>query len=147
MVSHHLTIDEFFIRLAELFESRRKRDHGSVFLIQKRLSHGNDDLLSSNSSPNLATLDKPFADLHPASPLPVLMRATTGTSKEKAKEKAKEKIKISTIVQPEALEAFFVRYAEVCKSGMQGLRKRDRSGRKKAKAKKRKGGADAEKKA
>ena len=87
-------------------------------------------------------MDDIFPDLHPASPLPVLMRATNG----KPKDEAGEKIKLSTIVQPEALESFFVRYAEVWKSGMHGLRKRDRSGRKKAKAKKRKVGVDGEKK-
>jgi len=69
------------------------------------------------------------------------MRATNG----KSKEKKQEKIKLSTVVQPDALEAFYTRYADVCKSGMQGLRKRDRSGRKKSKAKKRKVGPQEEK--
>ena len=59
------------------------------------------------------------------------MRATNG----KAKDKRKDKVKISTVVQPEELEAFYVRYAEACKAGMSGLRKRDRSGRKKTKGK------------
>ena len=86
-------------------------------------------------------LDDPFLDLHPASPLPIIMRATNG----KSKDDLKEKIKLSTIVQPDALEPFYARYVEVCKSGMHGLRKRDRSGRKKAKAKKKKGGAEGEK--
>ena len=107
------------------------------------VTYGSD--ISPTSSPPLATkvLDDPFADLHPASPLPVIMRATNG----KSKDKLKDKIKLATIVQPDSLEAFYTRYADVCKSGMQGLRKRDRSGRKKAKAKKRKvGGADSEKK-
>ncbi len=39
-------------------------------------------------------------------------------------------MKISTVVQPDAIEGFFVRYAEVMKAGMSGLKKRDRSGRK-----------------
>lgn len=39
-------------------------------------------------------------------------------------------------MQADELEGFFVRYAEVCKAGMSGLKKRDRSGRKKGKAKK-----------
>ena len=47
-------------------------------------------------------------------------------------------------MKPENLEEFYVRYAEICKVGMQGLKKRDRSGRKKAKAKKRKGPGMAE---
>lgn len=74
----------------------------------------------------------PFPDLHPAHPLPVLIRATNG----KPKEKKKDKIKISTVVQADELEGFFVKYAEVWKAGMNGLKKRDRSGRKKGKAKK-----------
>jgi len=39
-------------------------------------------------------------------------------------------VKISTVVQPDAIEGFFVRYVEVMKAGMSGLKKRDRSGRK-----------------
>jgi len=129
MGAQPLSVDEFFVRLSELFESRRKADHGSIFLVQKRLSHG-----SSVSSSPPPGVDESLADLHPLSPLPVLIRATNG----KSKEKIKEKIKLSTIVQPDGLEEFYTRYAEACKLGMQGLKKRDRSGRKKAKAKKRK---------
>jgi signal recognition particle subunit SRP14 len=33
------------------------------------------------------------------------------------------------------LEAFYARYAEVCKAGMVGMKKRDRSGKKKGKGK------------
>ena len=94
------------------------------------------------SAKKTQTLDDIFADLHPDAPLPVLIRATNG----KPKDENSEKIKLSTIVQPDALEAFFIRYAEVWKSGMHGLRKRDRSGRKKGKAKKKKVGGDGEKK-
>lgn len=54
-------------------------------------------------------------------------------------------MKLSTIVQADELEGFFVRYADVCKAGMGGLKKRDRSGRK-AKAKKKKGAGEGEKK-
>ena len=60
------------------------------------------------------------------------MRATNG----KSKDKIKDKIKLSTVVQADELEAFFVKYAEVWKAGMSGLKKRDRSGRKKGKGKK-----------
>ena len=74
----------------------------------------------------------PFPDLHPPHLLPVLIRATNG----KSKEKRKEKIKISTVVQADELEGFFLKYAEIWKAGMSGLKKRDRSGRKKGKAKK-----------
>lgn len=79
----------------------------------------------------------PFPDLHPPHPLPVLIRATNG----KSKEGKKDKVKISTVVPADELEGFFVRYAEVWKAGMGGLKKRDRSGRKKGKAK-RKGAGD-----
>jgi len=140
MVVDHLSTDEFFTRLSELFDKTRHKEHGSVFLTQKRLSHGSG--LSSPSSPTNKPED-PFSDLHPAYPLPILIRATDG----KSKEHRKEKVKLSTVVQPDDLESFYVRYAEVCKSGMQAMKKRDRSGRKKAKAKKRKGGAEGEKKA
>ena len=60
-------------------------------------------------------------------------------------EKRKERVKFSTVVQAEELEGFFARYADVCKGGMGGLKKRDRSGRKKGK-KKGKGGEGEKKK-
>lgn len=68
------------------------------------------------------------------------MRATDGKSQSKDRKKNKDKIKLSTIVQPDDLEAFFTRYAEVCKAGMQSLKKRDRSKRKKVKGKGKKEG-------
>lgn len=90
--------------------------------------------------PSTATSD-PLYDLHPASPLPVLIRATNG----KKKENRAQKVKLSTVVQPEDLEQFYVKYAEVCRAGMTVLRKRDRKGRKKDKKKKGKS-AEGEKK-
>ena len=103
------------------------------------VSHVSTDHTATSSS---ADADDSFADLNPSSPMPILIRATNG----KRKGKRKERVKITTIIQPEQLEGFFTRYAETCKAGMQGLKKRDRSGRKKAKAKKRKD-TDVEKKA
>jgi len=54
------------------------------------------------------------------------------------------------VVQADELEGFFTRYAEVCKGGMAGLKKRDRSGRKgkgkKAKRKKEVGVGERERK-
>ena len=74
----------------------------------------------------------------PSKPIPILIRATDG----KSKKERDNKIKLSTIVQPDALEAFFLRYAEVCKLGMSGLKKRNRSkAKEKQKAKKKKLGA------
>lgn len=92
--------------------------------------------------------DDPLWDLHPSKPLPLIMRATDGKSTENDKKtKNTDKVKLSTVVQPDDLEAFFARYAETCKAGMQGLKKRDRSKRKKDKTKKKKGAGGEEKKA
>jgi signal recognition particle subunit SRP14 len=68
--------------------------------------------------------------------LPILIHATNG----KSKEKRAEKVKLSTLVEPDELDVFFGRYAEVCKAGMAALKPRDRTKRK-AKARKKKGGA------
>jgi signal recognition particle subunit SRP14 len=82
--------------------------------------------------------DNPLWDLNPPNPLPIIVRASNAVSLEKRKAGKKEKI--STVVQPDELESFFARYAEVCKKGMEGLRKRDRSKKKKDKKKVKKDG-------
>lgn len=88
--------------------------------------------------------DDPLWDLHPPNPLPLIVRATDGEStKADMKTKNPDKIKLSTVVQPDEMAAFFARYAEVCRAGMQSLKKRDRSKRKKEKSKKKKKGAVA----
>ncbi|KAI0893217.1 signal recognition particle 14kD protein [Annulohypoxylon nitens] len=122
----YLTNDEFFTKLTELFDQRKGKDHGSIVLVQKRLSY--DQSLPESTS------DTIFPDLHPPKPMPVLIRATNA----KGKERRQNKIKISTVVEPDSLPAFFDKYAEVCKSGMTSLKPRDRSKRK-GKAKKKKG--------
>ncbi|KAH9904597.1 signal recognition particle 14kD protein [Xylariomycetidae sp. FL2044] len=124
----HLSNDEFFTKLAQLFDQRKGKDHGTIQLTQKRLSHG-------QPLPEPAN-DTMFPDLHPPKPLPVLIRA----SNSKGKERRQDKIKLSTVVDPDALPAFFERYAEVCKAGMTTLKPRDRSKRK-GKGKKKKGAA------
>jgi len=92
------------------------------------------------SHPGLETSDLLREPQPSNNSLPIIIRATTG----KSRENKSGKIKLSTIVEADALEAFFMRYAEVCKSGMSGLKKRDRSkGKKKMKAKKKKGSAAA----
>ena len=99
--------------------------------------------MSSSSPPSrdstiVLPLTAPFPDLHPESPLPILIRATNA----KSKDNKRDKIKLSTIVQSDELDGFFMKYAEVCKTGMSGLKKRDRSGRKaKVKEKKKKKGS------
>ena len=84
----------------------------------------------------MATEEDDFADLHPDTALPILIRVTNG----KSKEHRGDKVKLSTVVQSDALDAFYARYAEVCRGGMTSLKPRDRSKRK-AKARKKKGGA------
>ncbi|KAK9772753.1 putative Signal recognition particle, SRP9/SRP14 subunit [Seiridium cardinale] len=125
----HLSNDEFFVKLQELFDGRKGKDHGAIYLTQKRCS-----AVSYEQDIPEPTSETPFPDLNPAKPLPVLIRATNG----KAGEKRKEKLKLSTVVEAEALPVFFEKYAEVCKAGMTTLKPRDRSKRK-GKARKKKG--------
>ncbi|TGO18707.1 hypothetical protein BTUL_0008g00920 [Botrytis tulipae] len=141
----HLSNDEFFSKLAPLFDSRREKDHGSVFLTQKCYSYAS----ASDASTTAAlppgddvdmnalndVLTAQFPDLSRDAPMPLLIRATNG----KGKFKRSEKAKLSTVVQPDQLDSFFARYAEICKGGMSALKKRDRSkAKEKLKAKKRK---------
>lgn len=91
------------------------------------------DTSATSPSPGQNVTDEPLWDLNPPNPLPIIIRATDGHSQSKDKTKNKNKVKLSTLVQPDDLEAFFTRYAEVCKTSMQSLKKRDR---KKAKSKK-----------
>lgn len=82
-----------------------------------------------------------FPDLTPSKPLPILIRATNGKNQKADKSK---KIKLSTVVEVDALEGFYAKYADVCKVGMSNLKKRDRSKNKeklKAAKKKKQGGA------
>lgn len=77
-----------------------------------------------------------FPDLHPPQPLPILIRATDG----KSGDKRKQRVKVSTVVEADALATFFERYADICKAGMTTLKPRDRSKRK-GKGKKKKAAA------
>ncbi|OGE49705.1 hypothetical protein PENARI_c020G11209 [Penicillium arizonense] len=126
----HSSHDEFFSSLTDLLSKTSSQAHGSVYLTQKPL------------------IDVPGATTTNSQPS-ILIRATDGntnapnpkaTSKDgkitKSASKA-TKIKLSTVVTPDDLEAFYARYAEVCKAGMTGLKKRDR----RAKKAKTKGGA------
>ncbi|KAE8144009.1 signal recognition particle, SRP14 subunit [Aspergillus pseudotamarii] len=127
----HLGHEEFFSSLSDLLSKTSQKARGSVFLTQKPL------IDSTASSENASSSSRPS----------VLIRATDGNTNapnpknNKVEKKTVSKVKLSTIVAPEDLEAFYTRYAEVCKAGMTGLKKRDR---KKGKAKA-KGGAKAAK--
>jgi signal recognition particle subunit SRP14 len=87
----------------------------------------NHQLTVDSYKPDLPT-PKPkigdLSDLKTKETFPLLVRASDG-----------DKLKISTIVTKDDMESFFGNYGEVCKNGMQGLKKRDR---KKEKAKKEK---------
>jgi len=120
----HLTNDEFFAKLAELFAARKSSDHGAIYLVQKRFSFTE----QPTSSAEPTSFPEP---VQPSAPLPILIRATNGKC-----DKSK-KIKLSTLVEPSDLDLFYGRYAEVCKTGMGALKPRDRTKRK-AKAKKKK---------
>jgi signal recognition particle subunit SRP14 len=87
--------------------------------------------------PSEPTIEQPFRDLTSTKRFPIIIRATNG----KSKEKRDNKIKLSTVVDIDALDGFFAKYADICKQGMSGLKKRDRSKQKeKLKAKKKKQG-------
>ncbi|PLB40957.1 signal recognition particle 14 kDa protein [Aspergillus candidus] len=118
-----LSHDAFFSSLSDLLTKTSQKSRGSVTLTQKPLLHPTPD---SSSKPS------------------ILIRATDGNTNapnpkthKVEKKKSSSKVKLSTVAAPEELDAFYARYAEVCKAGMTGLKKRDR---KKGKAKA-KGGA------
>lgn len=103
--------------------------------------------IDGTPTPPAKVPDDPLWDLNPPNPLPIVIRATDGAStKSDKKTKNPDKVKLSTIVQPDDIDAFFARYADVCKASMTSLRKRDRSKRKKDKGKKRKDGPTGEEK-
>jgi signal recognition particle subunit SRP14 len=105
--------------LTTLLQSASQKERSTIFLSQKAY------LFS-------ATSGEPPA--HPA----LLIRATDG------KKKSDGGIKISTLVESDALPPFFEKYAEVAKGGMTTLKKRDRKARKaKARAKGKKGEGQA----
>lgn len=118
--------------LTSLLTDTTSAGHGSIFLTQKPLE-------SSDSSQSAQ----------------VLIRATNGASgKTKSKphfkvskeqqHKDKPKIKLATVIEAGNLESFYTQYADVCKKGMEGMRKRDKKkAKEKAKAAKKKKGTTA----
>lgn len=113
--------NQFFSSLSSLLDKTSQKSRGSVTLTQKPLNTSTE---SKSTQPS------------------ILIRATDGntnapnpkTHKIEKKAAKATKVKLSTVVAPEDLEGFYARYAEVCKAGMTGLKKRDRK-RGKAKAK------------
>ncbi|KAF1945793.1 signal recognition particle, SRP9/SRP14 subunit [Clathrospora elynae] len=133
MAREHLTNDEFFTQLANLFEYTRTKGHGSVYLTQKRMTF---DTSSTPPSPTKFA-DDPLWDTHPEEPLPILIRASNNKSdKKKGTDREHiDKIKLSTLVKPDGLDAFYIRYVDACKVGMTGLKKRDKKKKKTTKKK------------
>ena len=105
-----------------------------MYLTQKRLTY---DSASTPPTPTKIA-DDPLWDTHPEDSLPILIRASNNKSskKEGTDREDIEKIALSTVLKPDDLDGFFVRYAEACKTGMSALKKRDRKKGKKDKRKK-----------
>ncbi|POS72930.1 hypothetical protein DHEL01_v208673 [Diaporthe helianthi] len=130
MAKTHVSHDEFFNKLGDLFTSRKGKDHGSVFLTQKRM------VFDTNLP--APTAKDPLADIkdtEDSASYPVLVRATNGKSGDDRK--AGQRVKLATVVQSDDLDAFYARYAEICKAGMLALKPRVRTKRK-TKSKKKK---------
>ncbi|PYH97092.1 signal recognition particle, SRP9/SRP14 subunit [Aspergillus ellipticus CBS 707.79] len=123
----HLGHDEFFTSLTTLLTTTSTKTRGSVYLTQKPLPPST----TTDSTTTTPSILIRATDGNTSAPNP---KTHQGKTKSKA---AVPKTKLSTVVNPDQLEAFYARYAEVCKAGMSGLKKRDR---KKGKAKG-KGGA------
>ncbi|KAJ5469652.1 signal recognition particleSRP14 subunit [Penicillium diatomitis] len=112
---------QFFSSLAELLAKTSQQAHGSVFLSQKPLIDG-----VSNSSPSILIR---ATDGNTNAPNPKSAGEGSGVAKTTSS-KNKNKVKLSTIVESQNLDGFYTRYADICKAGMTGLKKRDRSKRK-----------------
>ena len=102
-----------------------------MYLTQKPLLNTDNTTTESASQPSILSR---ATDGNTNAPNPKTSEAKKKVSKTGS---AASKVKISTVVSPDDLEAFYARYAEVCKAGMTGLKKRDR---KKGKAKGKKEG-------
>ncbi|GAQ39306.1 hypothetical protein AtubIFM56815_007722 [Aspergillus tubingensis] len=126
----HLGHEEFFTSLTTLLNTTSQKTRGSVYLTQKPLLNTN-TTTESASQPSILIR---ATDGNTNAPNPKTAEAKKKVSKTGS---AASKVKISTVVSPDDLEAFYARYAEVCKAGMTGLKKRDR---KKGKAKGKKEG-------
>ncbi|KWU44273.1 signal recognition particle, SRP9/SRP14 subunit [Rhodotorula sp. JG-1b] len=129
----HLSNAEFLERLAALFAERK--DAGTVFLTQKRLTYETD---ASTSSPGDVELTDASAGMAASSSSrardstpheeqdrewPLLLRATDGRGKKDTK------IKISTTVQPADIESFLSSYSTLLRSSFSGgLRPKKKKG-------------------
>nr|CAD60734.1 unnamed protein product [Podospora anserina] len=106
-----------FTALTALFTTQKQSQKGTILLTQKR---SKETLSEQEHEETLTTTPLPQA--------PILIRASNSKSKEARNEG--KKVKLSTIIQPDDLDSFYARYADVCKAGMSGLKPRDRTKRK-----------------
>lgn len=123
-----IVLKQFFSSLSNLLTKTSQKARGSVFLTQK-------PLLNTNTNSANETDASSSSSQQPS----ILIRASDGNTNasnpktHKVQKASKDtKVKLSTVVAAGDLEAFYTRYAEICKAGMTGLKKRDR---KKGKAK------------
>ena len=130
-----LSNTDFLTRLTTLFTTTHSANSGSIFLTQKPLypSSSTEEPSPDSPSPAPQILIRATDGKSPAP-----KKAKAGVGKKSAASSQNKKVKFSTVVDAADLEGFFAQYADVCKGGMQGLRKRDR---KKGKKKGGKGGA------
>ncbi|OOQ85010.1 putative signal recognition particle 14kD protein [Penicillium brasilianum] len=110
---------QFFTSLADLLSKTSQKARGSVFLSQKPLIDG-----VSTAPPSILIR---ATDGNTNAPNP---KSESKNGKITKKASSKDKIKFSTVVNASDLEAFYTRYADICKARMTGLKKRDRSKRK-----------------
>ncbi|KAJ5614491.1 hypothetical protein N7528_008145 [Penicillium herquei] len=115
-----LSHDEFFSSLTTLLSKTTEQAHGSVYLTQKPMPSA-----ESTSSPSILIR---ASDGNTNAPNPKSANQTGKIAKNRS-----SKVKFSTVVKFEDLDAFYTRYAEICKTGMSGLKKRDRKRKTKAK--------------
>ncbi|KAK9455118.1 signal recognition particle, SRP9/SRP14 subunit [Dipodascopsis uninucleata] len=108
-VPSRLSNQAFLIELEKLFG--KQKEGGTVFLQQKRL-------IEPSSTAIPVTEDEVKEDN--GNTYSLIFRATDGDSNKTTK------AKISTIVGPKDLEAFWKKYLEIAKTGVSGLKKKDK---------------------
>ncbi|GAA5951468.1 hypothetical protein JCM8115_005160 [Rhodotorula mucilaginosa] len=128
----HLSNAEFLERLAALFAQRK--DAGTVFLTQKRLTYETDastsspeDVQMTDAAAAAASSSSRARDSTPHDEQdrewPLLLRATDGRGKKDTK------IKLSTTVQPADIESFLSSYSTLLRSSFSGgLRPKKKKG-------------------
>lgn len=129
--AHDYLLIQFFKEVTNLLT--KSGGKSSIYLTQKRLSY-NVDAEIEGTAP-LSDLSKGVDPvLHASTPdvkkYPILIRVTDGNKDKSAK------IKLSTVVEPENLDAFWNEYTNVLKTGFVGLKKKAKSKKKAKKASK-----------